>query len=114
MNDLLPCHICDKYRDPSELTEISHRVYECDLCWKTTGGDLLTGLDRATSKDLTKAILLVIEWLTDNNVHTIAAMLEYEAGDLIETYSDLTPVPRDPVVMLQAYKAAQLIISGTQ
>lgn len=114
MNDLITCHACDTQDKPESLTELGAGVYECEKCWQTTGGDELTALDKVNSKELTKAILLVIEWLTDNNVHTLAAMLEWNAGDMIETYTDIVPASYDQDVMLQAYKAAQLIISGTQ
>lgn len=54
-------------------------------------------------KELTAAYDLVLANLTDVNAHTIAALLEwqyYRKGD-----DDL---------MLKAYKAAQLVIYGTQ
>lgn len=66
------------------------------------------------SKQLTQAITQVIEWLTDNNAHTLAALLEWNAGDLIEWHTDTPPKDYDPQVMINAYKAAQLVIYGTQ
>ncbi len=66
------------------------------------------------SKELTAAIVSVIEWLTDNNAHTLAALLEWNAGDLIEWHTETPPKSYDPDVMIKAYKAAQYVIYGTQ
>jgi hypothetical protein len=74
--------------------------------------DLAQGIQE--SQQLTQAITQVIEWLTDNNAHTLAALLEWNAGDLIEWHTDTPSRDYDPDVMIKAYKAAQLVIYGTQ
>ena len=99
VSPLSTCALCLDDYDTSELNSFM----TCDKC-----------MDLQKSKELTAAVLLVIEWLTDNNVHTVAAMLEWNAGDLIETYSDTIPAVYNPDTMLKAYKAAQLVIYGTQ
>jgi hypothetical protein len=53
--------------------------------------------------ELTAAYDLVLANLTDLNAHTIAALLEWQ---YYGTGNDDT--------MLKAYKAAQLVLSGTQ
>lgn len=52
---------------------------------------------------LTAAVALVLDHLTDENAHTIAALVDnfYNGG-------------YDSDLMYKAYKAAQLVISGTQ
>ena len=54
-------------------------------------------------QELTAAYKLVLDHLTDENAHTIAALVDnfYNGG-------------YDSDLMYKAYKAAQLIISGTQ
>jgi hypothetical protein len=54
-------------------------------------------------KELTAAIDLVLQYLTDTNAHTIAALLEWN-----------TSGEGDHERMERAYKAAQYVISGTR
>lgn len=52
---------------------------------------------------LDAAICLVLDHLTNVNAHTLAALLEWQYNGT-----------GDDDLMLKAYKAAQLIISGTR
>jgi hypothetical protein len=54
-------------------------------------------------KELTAAIDLVLQYLTDTNAHTIAALLDWQYYG-----------KGDDDTMLKAYKAAQFVIWGTQ
>lgn len=56
-------------------------------------------------KELEDAISLVLEWLEEENAHTIGALLEWQYGGGWKWPDEK---------MLRAYKAAQLEIFGTQ
>lgn len=55
-------------------------------------------------KELEDAFSLVMDWLTEENAHTIAALLEWQYGS--------NRYPDEP--MIKAYKAAQWEIFRTQ
>jgi hypothetical protein len=96
-----PVSTCARCLDDYDTDELSAAM----LCPKCEG--------LKNSEDLTNALLLVIDWLEDNNVHTLAKLLEWNAADLIETYTD-RPVEYNDDLMLKGYKAAQLAIDGTR
>ena len=63
----------------------------------------LIATDKQT--ELESAISLVLDWLEEENAHTIGALLEWQYGGGWNWPTEK---------MLRAYKAAQLEIFGTQ
>lgn len=111
IRELYKCHTCDTLETKEKLTELGPDVYECDQCWLTAGGEEFTPLDLVSSKDLTNAIMLTIDWLTENNMNGLAKLVEWNAADLIETYSD-RPVEYNDDLMLKGNKALLKALKG--
>lgn len=118
MNDLITCHACDTQDKPESLTELGAGVYECEKCWKTKGGAPLSTcaycLDDYDTEQLSAAMLcpncvekiddaytVVMNHLTDNNAHTICALVDHFYNGM-----------GDDDLMAKAYDAARKVLAA--
>jgi hypothetical protein len=117
-NDLITCHNCDTQGIPETLTELGPNVYECERCWKTTGGSPLSTcakcLEDYDTEQLNAAMTcescvevsdtaynLVMNDMTDANAHTLAALVDHFYNGMGDT--DL---------MAKAYDAARQVLAA--